>query len=133
MSEVIPEEVALFITERIENVAELEGLLILRQDPSRTWNPHTLATRLYISEEQSGAVLQALSQTGLAIVAEGETPQYSYGPESRELDSLVVRIAEIYSRHIVPVTNLIHSKAKHKVQGFADAFRIRKDDDEWPK
>ena len=132
MSKVIPEEVVLFITERIETVAELEGLLILRQDPSHSWNPQSLATRLYISEEQSGAVLHALSQNGLAMVVEGETQQYRYGPKSGELDHLVVRIAEIYSRHIVPVTNLIHAKAKHKVQRFADAFRIRKDD-EWPK
>ena len=40
---------------------------------------------------------------------------------------MLERLAEIYAKHLVPVTNLIHSKPKPRIQEFADAFRLRKD------
>jgi len=40
---------------------------------------------------------------------------------------MLERTAEAYAKHLVPVTNLIHSKPKPRIQEFADAFRFRKD------
>jgi hypothetical protein len=37
------------------------------------------------------------------------------------------RLAGIYARNLVDVTNLIHSKTSRKAQQFADAFKWRKD------
>jgi hypothetical protein len=38
------------------------------------------------------------------------------------------RAVELYSRQLVPVTHLIHSKPRPaRVQEFAEAFRLRKD------
>lgn len=36
-------------------------------------------------------------------------------------------LAVIYAKHLGPITNLIHTKPKNRVQEFADAFRLRKD------
>jgi len=43
---------------------------------------------------------------------------------------MVDRIADVYSKYLIPVTNLIHSKPENKVQKFADAFNLRKKEDE---
>ena len=42
---------------------------------------------------------------------------------------MVGQVADLYSRYLVPVTNLIHTKKTSRIQEFADAFRIRKDKD----
>lgn len=124
---VIPDEVAQFILEKIDSVAQMEALLLLRSNPQGEWSLHALAKRLYIREKQTSEVLARLCVEGL-IIATGEPPLYRYQPISTDLRRMVDRMADIYARHLVPVTNLIHSKPKTRVQEFADAFRLRKDE-----
>jgi hypothetical protein len=128
MNVVIPDDIARFITERIDSVAALEGLLILRENPQTRWDAHSLAGRLYTNPEEIEEMLRVLCQNGLASSDMGAPRRYSYAPQTSELRDLVDRLASIYSRHVVPVANLIHAKPKHKVQRFADAFKLRKDD-----
>ena len=100
MNEVIPDDIALFITQRIGTLAELEGLLILRQDRHKKWDARSLATRLYLTEAQTVELLGLLCGNGLAAMEAGGPPLYSYSPASPELGLLVDRLAEFYSRHI---------------------------------
>ena len=39
---------------------------------------------------------------------------------------LVARLSEVYRRHLIPITNLIHSKPR-RIREFAEAFKLRKD------
>ena len=127
MSSVIPAEIARFLEERIDSVAELEGLLLLRRDPEMKWDARTLAGRLYIAESETEELLSRLCENGLATVDGREPERYFYAPVSSDLRALVDRVVELYSRHLVPVANFIHSKSRPRVQGFADAFKLRKD------
>ncbi len=125
---VIPDDLEKFILDTIDSVAEMEALLLLRANPETEWNAEGLAERLYISETQTADILSRLCTQGFFIsVDKGTHLAYRYQPGSTELRQMVDRIADIYARHLVPVTNLIHSKAKSRVQEFADAFRLRKD------
>ena len=124
--DVIPPNIQRFILEKIESVGELEALLILWSDRDKRWNARSLSRQLYINENKTEQILGALVLKGLVSVEEKSIPEYSYGPGTPELDDYVEALAKIYSRHIVPVTNLIHSKPR--IQGFADAFRFRKED-----
>jgi hypothetical protein len=128
MNGIIPDDIARFIEERIDSVAALEGLLILRETPQGSWDADSLASRLYTNKEELEQTLRLLCQNGLTTSDMGAPPRYSYAPQSAELRALVDRLASIYSRHVVPVTNLIHAKPKPRIQGFADAFKLRKDD-----
>lgn len=86
-----------------------------------------VARRLYIDQKQTAELLTKLCADHFAA-AEGNDPAlYYYRPASDELRQMVGRLAELYSRHLVPITNLIHGKPKSRVQEFADAFRFRKD------
>lgn len=128
MSSIIPDEIARFLVERIDSVAELEGLLLLRRNSAMKWDARTLAGRLYIAESETEELLRHLCHSGLVAAEAGERTQYSYAPESLELRALIDRVVDIYSTHLVPVTKFIHSKAKPRVQGFADAFKLRRED-----
>ena len=121
----IPKEISEFIIQYIASVAELEGLLLLREEPEKGWDKHSLAERLYIEAEDAERILSYFSSLG--FLHEASDRAYFYKPKNKNLIAQVDAVAEIYSRYLVPVTNLIHMKSKKRVQQFADAFRIRKD------
>jgi hypothetical protein len=123
----IPAEVSQFIFDKIDSVAQLEALLLCRANANTRWSVDAIAKRLYITEEQAANAAQGLLTEGLLKATETEPLQYHYEPRSHELANLVNQVAETYAKQLVPVTNLIHGKAKAKVQQFADAFRLRKD------
>ncbi len=124
----IPNEVREFIIDKIDSVAELEGLLLLSRNPETAWSVEALAQRLYTSPQQTEEVVSHLHSLGFLGVKEGDTPAYNYQPLSPKLAELVDRIADAYSKYLIPVTNLIHSKPQSRVQQFADAFKLRKED-----
>jgi hypothetical protein len=126
--EFIPNDIAQFILAKIDSVAQLEALMLLRDNPNGNWSAQALAKRLYISEQQTAELLSHLCAQGLVVATGSEPCLYQYQPSSIELRHTVDRVVEIYSKQLVPVTNLIHSKVKIRVQEFANAFKFRKDD-----
>lgn len=122
----IPDDVAHFVLEKIDSVAQLEALLLLRRDPEKEWSAAALAARLYISEEQTKELLEGLRAQGF-VAAQSNSSVCRYQPVTTELHQMLDRLAEIYAKQLVPVTNLIHSKPRPRIQEFADAFRLRKD------
>jgi hypothetical protein len=125
--ESIPNDVRQFILERIESVAYLEALLLLRSKPDALWSCEAVANRLYIDQKQTAELLARLDADGFVTAVGEDVPLYRYQPATAQLKEMVDSLAEFYGKHLVPITNLIHSKPKNRVQEFADAFRIRKD------
>ena len=125
----IPDDVAQFVIDKIDSVAELEALLLLRNETERKWTPKDISRRLYLSDREGFEILVALSTKGLVLYKAGDSGWYEYRPGTAELGGMVDRLCEIYPKQIVPVTHLIHSKAKKRVQEFADAFKLRKKDE----
>ncbi|HEY1235620.1 MAG TPA: hypothetical protein VGH22_19730 [Candidatus Binatia bacterium] len=126
-STLIPDDVARFIIEKIDSVAQIEALLLLRDNCQQQWDVAAVAKRLYIDDEQAAEILARLEENQVLASKRGERLCYRYQPRSTALNQILDRVAEIYSKHLVPVTNLIHSKPKSRVQEFADAFKFRKD------
>ncbi|OQW33431.1 MAG: hypothetical protein A4E19_03255 [Nitrospira sp. SG-bin1] len=122
---VIPKEVARFVLDRIDSIAQLEAVLLLRQSPDTWWECKQVADRLYISEEQCAPVLEELCRQGLLVcMKEQPPPSYRYRPDTGDLREMVDRLAYYYSKHLVPVSNLVHAKAQMRMEQFADAFKF---------
>lgn len=123
-----PEDLRRFVLTSIPSVPFLEALLLLRANPAQEWHPTTLAGRLYVRERTAEALLEDLARGGMAIRC-GATPHdcYQYQPSSPQLRQRIDSLAELYARHLVEVTVLIHSSLDRKAQQFADAFKLRKD------
>jgi hypothetical protein len=118
--EQIPEDVREFILRYINSIAQLEALLLLWREPEMAWDVADLAKRLYISEEETGEVLAQLSADGLINPSEG-----AYRFDRADWQQVVARLDETYSKQLIPVTNIIHSKPR-RIREFADAFKLRK-------
>ncbi len=121
----IPEDVKQLILERIDSIAQLEALLLLRGSPQIDWTTDAVAKRLYIGEQEANVELQHLCAGGFLIANPEKSLLYRYHVGSPELGQTVDRVAALYSRYLIPVTNLIHGKPRTRVQEFADAFKLK--------
>ena len=121
--EPVPDDVRDLILRHIDSVAQLEALLLLRAHPADAWTADSTASRLYGPEGEIVHALARLCADGF-LVREQETYRYECSVEKRER---VDRLAEAYSRHLIPVTNLIHAKPRN-IRRFSDAFKFRTDD-----
>ena len=124
----IPDEVRAFLLQHIDSIAQLEALLLLRADPTCVWRAETLAKRLYITTQEATVVLERLAVDNFLTTPQDLPGSYQYHPASSELADMVDRIAILYAKYLIPVTNLIHAKPRSRVQEFADAFKLRKGD-----
>lgn len=125
----LPEGVRRLIADSIDSVEQLEILLLLLQHPERTWTAETVARELRVSSLSAGDRLEDLARDALlARVKSGE--EYRYAPGSAALDEAVRGLATAYTERRVTVINLIFSKPVDKIRTFADAFRLRKKEDD---
>jgi hypothetical protein len=106
----IPEDVHRFILEHIESVAALEALVLLRRKPDRPWPVGALAAELYVDGRELAPVLARLAAAGLCRAHAGPETLYGWGPATLEDAAMIERLADVYARHLIPVTHLIHAK-----------------------
>jgi hypothetical protein len=122
--EQVPEDVREFILRYINSIAQLEALLLLWRDPNATWEIASLAKRLYASEGETSEALAQMNADGLLVADEG---RYRFNPRCSDREKeMVARLAQVYAKQLIPVTNIIHTKPG-RIREFADAFRLRKD------
>jgi hypothetical protein len=121
-SKFIPDDIAQFILNEIDSVAYMEALVLLRQYPARKWSIPALAESLYTGQNQVAEIVARLCAQGIAIVDNADSSLYIYQPRSGELTKTIDRLADIYAKHLVPVTNLIHSQPKRQI---GDQLRMR--------
>lgn len=124
---VVPLEVQQFVLERIGSIAQLEALLIMRNSPDTWWPSSSMAERLYVSERVCRFELEALKTQELVISRQDEVGAwFRYSPSTGELREFVDRLVYYYAKHLVPISNLIHSKPRTRVHEFAEAFSLKK-------
>lgn len=123
MAEVnVPPELRRFILAAVPSVPHLEALLLVHGRPEG-WTTAELAARLYTGEREVAKLLADLDHQGLVHVHEHRIAYAASDDLQRRIDEL----ATFYSRHVVAVSDLIHSATDRKAHHFADAFRLRKE------
>ncbi|MFY0563258.1 hypothetical protein ACN28E_05395 [Archangium lansingense] len=118
-----------FITDHIDSVEQLEILLLLHQHPERSWTAESVARELRISALSADDRLKDMARSGILAKVQGSEVEYRYAP-SQQLGDVVAGLATAYAERRVTVINLIFSKPIDKIRTFADAFRLRRDDDD---
>lgn len=120
----IDPELRRFLLTSVPSVPYLEALLLLRSDAHAHWQPSSLAARLYLPERRAAELLAQLAQAGVA--SGDEEGGFRYAPGA-ELAVLLDRVSLAYASDLVGITDLIHSRIDKRAHQFADAFRLRKD------
>lgn len=121
----IPDDLRRFVLTSIPSVPFLEAVLLLRGQPDAAWTVPQLARRLYLPEPRVSETMEAVHAAGIAV-RDDSAGVYRYAPDA-PLAEMLERLAQAYSKDLVAVTDLIHSRTDKRAYQFADAFRLRKD------
>jgi len=127
MSEQIPQDIQTFAQKDIENIDRLRILLLLFRSPDKEWATYEVAAALYIKPDLAVAGLAQLEVKGLLSGKAGRT--YRYHPQTPETAELVTRLAQFDQERPVTLINLIYAKPLDQVRAFADAFRLKKNEE----
>jgi hypothetical protein len=125
----IPLPVRRFLERRIESVEQLEVLLLLYQFADRSWNAAAVAEALRLLRPAAARSLEALGRRDLLDVRIGDDMWYRFSPATPELTATVRQVADAYREYRTPVMAFVTARRRRPLQDFADAFRIREDDD----
>jgi predicted ArsR family transcriptional regulator len=123
----LPDDVRALIIDRIDSVVQLEVLLLLYGDASRTWTAADLARELRIDARAAEQQLDLLCSRALLSCTAASPRTYQYVRRSPADDAAIEGLQRAYADRRVTVIGLIYSKPTDPLRSFADAFRIRKD------
>lgn len=115
-----------FIVNEIGSIAQLELLLLLHKDSSRQWSADAAARELYTGAEAMATLLEGFRSRGYVSASDTSPICYRFAPTDPVVEPLVRDLAQLYQERRVTVINLIYAGPMHKLQSFADAFRLRK-------
>lgn len=114
-----------YILGSVPTVPYLEALLLLRENPSISWNAKSLSGRLYVSKGTAKALLAMLQEEQIAKEGGESRKHFHYAPPA-ELMPMLDRMAELYRTDLLAVTDMIHSRIDRQAHQFSEAFRLRK-------
>lgn len=130
MPDSVPANLRQFLREHVRSIAQLELLLLVRGKPETVWSAEDAAKALYIPGNFAEAILENLTTSGLVAIDEEEGRRYRYWPRTPQLSQLVDDVEKLYRERPVTTVNVMYSAPTENLQNFADAFRIRKKEEE---
>jgi predicted transcriptional regulator len=119
------EDLLCFIAASFPSVWALELLLLLKREP-RLWKSDQLLESLRASDLVISKALDALMAAGLVSVEQGGA---TYLPVNTEVEKLIDRVEELYRGRPNKVRRAIVSAGTSSAVAFAEAFKLRRDDD----
>lgn len=127
MANDFPAEVKTFISANIKSVADLEVVLLLRENRNRCWTAKAVGERLATNRDMAALQLNKMRDR-LLLVSTNEAVEecYQFQPVPH-LEAVVEELATLYRERPVRVIAEIYTEPVDNVRTFADSFRLRKD------
>lgn len=125
----LPGEVTSFITREITSLEQLEVLLLLMQASDRWWDAASVANALGMPEELARRTLDRFASHNLLAIRITGDVRYQFQPGEAGLQRTMASFAEAYRVNRLAVLQLVTGRPRRSLRDFADAFRIRPDDD----
>ena len=128
--EPLPDDIRRFLDENIETIDQLEVLRVLGEKPDREWPAALLAAEVQADPQLVAAHVAALQGRGLLTSFQRGTELIArHGARTPELQVLVGRLLQLYRERPVTMIKMVYERAKDPLRKFADAFRLRKEEE----
>lgn len=125
MTEPFADSVRRFVLTSVPTVPHMETLLLLWREPEHEWIAEDIARRLFIAPAHAREVADGLCHADL-FGCGGDPKRYWCRRDPPSLVELLGEVDVAYSRHLRPITELIHSNLDRKAARFAQAFSWEK-------
>jgi len=127
MSTELPESLLQFVRACIPTYQAAEVLLFFAANPERDFSP----AEIMVSMQPVVVTASAIAEYAAHFTARGllteQDSRYRYTP-SPEYERNIAELAHAYNHQPVTLIGEIYRIADSKIQSFADAFKLRKDE-----
>lgn len=122
----VPEQLERFIRERLPSIEQVEIVLLLRSDPSRSWSALEVAEKLNTPPESTAMRLFLLASNGVLAFESSGVPRYRYAAADASTDELVDQLAQAHQEQRDALYELVGAPKPDPLRSFADAFKLKK-------
>jgi hypothetical protein len=129
VSHALPTEVAVLVARHVHSPAQLETLLALHLEPEEWWTANRLGRQLGLAEWVVRERLEDLASRGFLEVKTADDVAFRFAPTAPEAAAAVSSLARIYYQRPAGVLALIRASRPDPVRAFADAFRLKGEED----
>jgi hypothetical protein len=121
--------VVAFVTHHVRSLDELQLLMAIIQSGQRWWDVPTAAREFGIPETAARVALDRFASHNLLDIRITDDVRYQFSPGTEDLRETAHAAADAYRRHPIAIARLVPRESTRRIADFADAFRIRRDDD----
>lgn len=125
----LSQKVRTFIVGHLRSVEDLQLLIALVQSPDRWWDAAVAARELNVTRTVAARTLDHLARHNLLDIRITGDVRYQFHPGTEELRDAAVACVDEYRRNPLAVLKAVTGQPQRSIRDFADAFRIRRDDD----
>jgi hypothetical protein len=118
-----------FMADHIRSLEELQLLMAVIQSPDRWWDAAAATRELGITTTSARRALDHLAAHNLLDIRITGDVRYQYRPGTDDLRAAARATEEAYRSNPLALAQLVTGTARRGIRDFADAFRIRRDDD----
>jgi DNA-binding IclR family transcriptional regulator len=115
----------LLVSHHLTTMDHVALLLALRDVPASAHSVEELAQR---TRMDAGVVRRVLVELISARLVGGAADAFRYDP-ARDVEPAIEELAELYRTRPVSLVRAIYERPSRAVQSFADAFRLRKEEE----
>jgi hypothetical protein len=122
-------DVMAFVARHLRTLDDLEVLMCCIREVDRWWDASTMARELDISVGAARHALVHLARGNLLDIRITGDVRYSFAPGTENLNRTALACADLYRTRPLAILQIITGSTRRQIRDFADAFRIRRDDD----
>ncbi len=123
-----PPAVVAFVADHVRSLDELQLLMSIIQSDERWWDASIAAREIGMSQAASGEVLDRFASRNLLDIRVADAVRYQFRPGTEALREAARATMDAYRRNPIALARLV-PRQRPGITDFADAFRIRRDDD----
>jgi len=127
--ESLPPDVVSFVTTHVRSLNDLQVLIHCIETADRWWDPAALSRDTGISVNEARHALDHLARGNLLDIKITGAVRYSFAPGTDALRDSALACAAAFRAHPLAVIQLVAGVPGRSLRDFANAFRIRRDDD----
>ena len=117
------------VIDALESLQDLQLLVTMMDDPARWWDARAMASHTGNPTGSTRQALDRLAARNLLDIRVTDEIRFRYGPGTPDLVTAGAAFSEAYRKNPLAVAKLVAERRPRSLMNFADAFRIRRNDD----
>lgn len=108
------------------SIEQIEIVLLLRNDPARSWTAPEVADALGTPPESTAMRLFLLASGGILAFEGAGVPRYHYACADPAGAARIDELADAWSQNRAAFTGIVDGSSRDPLRSFADAFKLKK-------